>query len=670
MKKNLHIHNLSAEELNRLLADSWLNVNVKDEDIWNPLNDIPEECADKPELYFAWVMMQPEYFSFVCSQILNIELYPLQGVVLQELWAHKFPMMIGTRGFSKTFLMAIYCILRMLLLPGRKIIVGGAVFRQSKLVFEYMETIWNNAPLLRDICGGGETQGPTHGTDVWTFRIGDSVLKAIPIGHSGDKVRGLRANDLLVDEFSSLNRDIFETVLSGFLTVKSNPIESLKLAARNRMQRLLNIQVDDPLNGNLVDNQLIITGTAYYEFNHFCDYWKKWRSIIETGGDKKKLEQIFQSSKIDWKQFAILRVPVELVPDGFMDSEQITRSRATMDVGTYEMEFGACFSKDSNGFFKRTLIEGATASPDNSIKMIGGETILFGAKTIGDIDKKYVISVDPASEIDNFAVTVLELWQEHRRVVFSWTTNKKDFKERREAGLIDETEYYSFCARKIRELMKVFPCELIAMDSQGGGHAIVEALHDKDKLRQGELPIWPIIGEKPADTDGEVGLHIIKLVNFADANWTSEANHNLKKDLGDKTLLFPFNDAVDLAMEFAKHGDDTSIYDTLEDCIYEIEEMKNELCSIIITKTPSGRDRWDTPDTKLPGSKKGKLRKDRYSSLLIGNMEARTLQKLVPMPEYNFSVAWASKSDKVPEFGAKMYSGPDWAARALQDLYD
>ena len=42
---------------------------------------------------------------------------------------------------------------------------------------------------------------------------------------------------------------------------------------------------------------------------------------------------------------------------------------------------------------------------------------------------------------------------------------------------------------------------------------------------------------------------------------------------------------------------------------------------------PNARDRWDTPEVKLPGGKKGRLRKDRYSSLVIANMLARQLNR-------------------------------------------
>ena len=59
--------------------------------------------------------------------------------------------------------------LRALILPKRKVVVVGAAFRQSKVLFEYMETIWRNSPMLRDICDGDS--GPRRDTDRCTLTI-------------------------------------------------------------------------------------------------------------------------------------------------------------------------------------------------------------------------------------------------------------------------------------------------------------------------------------------------------------------------------------------------------------------------------------------------------------------------------------------------------------------
>jgi hypothetical protein len=264
----------------------------------------------------------------------------------------------------------------------------------------------------------------------------------------------------------------------------------------------------------------------------------------------------------------------------------------------------------------------------------------------------------------------MELNEDHRRIVYVWSTNRKEYKERLKTGLIEEGDFYGYCARKIRELMTTFPCERIAMDSQGGGVAVSEALHDRDKLREGELQIWPIIDpEKPADTDGEPGLHLIEMCNFSSADWTSEANHGLRKDFEDKVCLFPYFDAACLELASIDDNRHSRLYDTLEDCLMEIEELKNELSTIIITQTLNGRDRWDTPEIKLPGNKKGRLRKDRYSALVMANMAARTMVRNPIRPLITADGGFAVPGYRSDAQGQE-YNGPSWFTDKMKGIYD
>jgi hypothetical protein len=130
--------------------------------------------------------------------------------------------------------------------------------------------------------------------------------------------------------------------------------------------------------------------------------------------------------------------------------------------------------------------------------------------------------------------------------------------------------------------MKSFPCEHIALDSQGGGVAVAEALHDNDKLEKGEVPLWPITSDHPLSdgkerpSDAYPGGHIIELVNFARSEWTSDANHGMRKDFEDKALLFPEFDSLLLEMAAEEDGNHKRIYDTLEDAVKEVEDLKDE----------------------------------------------------------------------------------------------
>jgi hypothetical protein len=295
----------------------------------------------------------------------------------------------------------------------------------------------------------------------------------------------------------------------------------------------------------------------------------------------------------------------------------------------------------------------------------------------GSTKKKYVFAIDPASETDNFSVVVLELNATHRRIVYVWTTSKNEYKKEFNSGKTVETNFYGYCVRKIRHLMKIFPCELIGCDAQGGGVAIRETFADNHYILEGELPIWETIDkDKPKDTDNKAGLHILELVQFADAAWTSEANHGMRKDFEDKVLLFPYYDSASLELAAIDDEEMERIgklgHDSMENCTFEIEELKNELTTIVQTQTNSGRDRWDTPETKnTVTSKKGRLRKDRYSALVIANMIGRQLMMAEAPVNYDVQGGYAQQMAQRPNKAkrtGKLFDGPDWYNRQMESL--
>lgn len=654
---------IDIARLNEKLDDAWMNIpeDMMPEKLYNPFEHCPEECINNPHQWILYIFSRPEYFPIFCKEILRFEIYPFQALILKELWNKKLPMLIGSRGMSKSSMLALYCILRMAFMPGRKIVLTGAGFRQSKVIFDYMEKYWNNSPLLRDMIGG-TNNGPHKSQDMWKFVMGESVTLALPIGHDGAKIRGQRAHDIIVDEFAVGNADVFEHVIAGFAIVQSDPINVSKYLARKKMAEKLGLVLPEEETSLYKPNQIILAGTAYHSYNHFYKYWKTYHSIISTGGDKQKLADIGQENA-DPNDYCIIRMPYSMLPPGLMDVGLVNRAKGQMHESLHLQEYCACFSDDSNGFFKRSLIERCSGS--------------HSVFTHGQKGKEYVIAVDPASEEDNFCVVVLEVTKASRKIVYCWTTTKKSYKEELKAKRTTVDDFYEYAARKVITLANDFNTIGIAIDTQGGGLAIISSLHKASMINRedGEHPLWPFIDpEHPTDDDAEDGKHIIELVNFADAEYTSNANHHLRRDFETKTILFPSFDGLTFAEIDLSEEKELRNGDAIEEGVLEIEEMKTELSSIVQTTTPSGRDRWDTPDNKAPGAKKGRLRKDRYSALLMANALAEKLfleRKEMEMGSGGF-IGQFMKRDEENKITFQPLSGVKNSAtlcKKLNDLY-
>jgi len=307
--------------------DAWLGLGDLSKIVIpdNPMIRRVKSDIENPDLHLIKLMKDPKYFGMTCKLLFDIELHPIQIAILQEFWKRPFPMFVASRGFGKSFLLALYCILKMVFYPGTKIVIVGAAFRQSKIIFEYMETIWRNSAILRSIFNGYD-DGPRRDVDRCTIRLGDSWAIAIPMG-DGSKIRGLRAHIIIADEFASISPDIYETVVSGFAAVSATPIQNVKEQAKKQAMKDAGIWNEELEQLEYkMGNQAIITGTADYAFKHFASYWKRYKAIIESKGEKHKLEEIFHGEVPDnfnWKDYSIVRIPYELIPVGFMDDKQV-----------------------------------------------------------------------------------------------------------------------------------------------------------------------------------------------------------------------------------------------------------------------------------------------------------------------------------------------------------
>ena len=212
----------------------------------------------------------------------------------------------------------------------------------------------------------------------------------------------------------------------------------------------------------------------------------------------------------------------------------------------------------------------------------------------------------------------------------------------------------------------------IDIDKDGGGHAI------RDELIILDSPIYELVEfGSPKPTDNLEGPHIVNLVRFQDYEWVSDANHNLKRDMEQKTLLFPKYDPYAMLSEdmadkanagFLKYKNVSlmnkeTVDDTIELMHDEIEMMKKELTSIIVTQTKTGKESWGLPSKRTDMPQNNEFKKDRYSALLMANAAANEIFKSresYNMSEHDFYGGLATKmktAQKKKHTGEQMFHG-------------
>ncbi len=578
-----------------------------------------------------------------------LRLQHFQMVMFDMLWYKKFPMVLACRGAGKSFLLALYALVRCLLIPGTKVIIAGAGYRQAKLVFKYIDDLYKASPVIQEACRAGG--GPKYGSDAATLKVGLSSITAIPIG-DGEKIRGLRATVLIADEFGSIPEDTFEIVLSPFTSVHANP--SQRAAIAHFVKRLKSMDAAPALIDAIqaaqdFGNQVVISGTATYRYNHFYKKYRSYRSFIESNGDKKELHRVLHEQQMEisagkpaeitpeevdrlarnYYQYAVYQLPYQGMPEDFLDDDTILRDKANFSSDRFMMEYEAKFPADSDGFIKRSRIDQATPIAARGEAPV--EVELFG-----DPRGFYVMGLDPARQNDNFGMVILKLTDRGHELVFCDAWTKTD---------------WATSAAKIREACRRFNIVYIAMDSGGGGLAVRDWLckrfdGDGNEVEPEDL-IWPIPDqlENPSDRAAP-GRFMLDLVNFS--TWTPPAAHNLEANIHQRRLLFPGppNGVDEVVRQYQRfyQGDAPSpaireelarelwgvddwevqanggtkvvgAYDNVCECI-------NETCAIVKEVTPTGVERFILP--KLQNQPEGldMRRRDRFSALLLANWAA------------------------------------------------
>lgn len=151
------------------------------------------------------------------EEVLGIQLKLFQKIILYAMMHNNFTMYLAARGQGKTYLTALFCIVRCILFPGTKVVVSSGTLKQAnEVLLKIQDDFMKHSAILRteiEKCNIGQN-------DSAIYLKNGSWIKART---SSQNSRSARANCIIVDEFRMVDLEIINTVLRKFLTSPRHP---------------------------------------------------------------------------------------------------------------------------------------------------------------------------------------------------------------------------------------------------------------------------------------------------------------------------------------------------------------------------------------------------------------------------------------------------------------
>ena len=523
------------------------------------------------------------------KDIFDTDLDTHQRMTLNQMWFNDSQTNIMSRGTGKTFLNGLGASLEAILKPGYRVGLIAPSFRQSKMIWSEVEKLYEKSPIFQDSCVRPPAITPEKcyvKLKSATGKVG-SVIEALPLGADGSKIRGARYFSTYVDEAAQIQKEILDVVVRGFMATSANPMERVKI--RREMEEMVRaglITPDQMLKPPA--NKMVFATTAFYQYNH------AWERVCKFVDEITRAFKVAKRNGEDTSRFQFMggplnsgQIPYRVMSDGkrglasftcmdpstdFMNLDSIRESKREMSDYQFRMEYFSYFPPDSEGFFRRSLLDKCRTHGEFGPILAPREGCL------------YTMGVDPARTGDNFAIALFEIDPDSDAIrlvrVLSW--NKKEF---------------PLMQRHVRDLVKLYKMTYFEMDAGGGGTTIRDLLANTDNCPAGERLILEQDFDEHRSKVGD--RYLGKLIQFSSYEWVHDANHNLLSGLQHGRLQIA-----------AKPPIPGQIWTpAMDDADEEMEKALSEWSSIVMEPVGS-RMRWDSPAENM--------RKDRYSAILIG----------------------------------------------------
>jgi len=561
---------------------------------------------------------------FTTELISGVKLAPYQEIHLKAFFNRNFNMCVFGRGCGKSFMAAVFCFLQCVFEPNTKILIAGPTFRTARFIFNNLEKIVNSpgAELLAQSFGAKAKRN-----DQFEWQINGGSIVAIPL--NGEKIRGFRANVLVLDEFMLLPEEIIKNVLMPFLVAPQNIKERMEI--REMEDKLISENLMKEEDRMVFENtsKMLAFSSASFTFENLYKTYNEW---IEKILDKDRGEATYFVSQMSYEA-----LPEEMIDKTIIEEAQ----NGGASHSSFLREYCARFTDGSDSYFNAKKMEDCTLKVGES-----PHTLMKG-----DAKKKYILGIDPnmsdSPNADYFAMAILERDEETGQGTLVHTY----------AGLGNLKNHVSY----LYYILKNFNIELIIIDN-AGADVFLSACNQSEIFKKEKLDIKTF--DFDSDLDGQDYDLMVKnarrkynleekkiAFNQVFTNtFIRKSNEYLQACIDYKRIWFgsktcanddffnkEFNSNIDLNFLKSEEKKDWSMLDFIENQDDFIYQTKKQCALVEHSATARGTQTFDLPQHLKRSVSANKARKDNYSALLLANWGLKCYNDMMNTPKEDIS---------------------------------
>lgn len=552
-----------------------------------------------------WSTFLRRNFHRIAIDYLGIKLHIYQQLILYLMGISQLIVIVASRAAAKSFIIALYACCKAIIKPNSRIVLGSATRGQSKLIIseKIKNELMNMSPALRK-----EIRD-----------IKDSANESIVYFHNGSTIkvftanqfaRGLRSTDAVREEFRQIDKEVDDSVISPFQTIRQAPymIDPFYSSIEDLKEDPVDIYISsswfdtDSTNGgvhwmwNLVDQayeDMMSNGrSVMLAFDESITLKHNIRTQRQMQQEKKKQDPI------TWK-IEFLNLRVKDSTSAFFTYSMLTDNQRLKQV-FYPRKVDDVRLKKKNKY--------DIPKQDGEIRVVSCDIAFVAGKQNDNSIYSCIRAIPETMTYETDNNNEIEVKQGYRRE-FSYI----------ESNQIGDTTAQAI---RIRQLYEDFSADYICIDCRNGGLQILYTLGKTiyDEARGVEYyPLKAMNNTTYANAIKNTNAKEVIYAINATQQLNSDIAYSFRKGLIEKhiDLLISYNEAKEELLKQNKeyldilHGKEDGDIVDFEMPFIETQLLINECAELVYEKAQQ------TGVIKI--SEKGSNRKDRYSSCSYGN---------------------------------------------------